>query len=148
MRWDSVLAEVLGDESGVTGVTLNSTTGNKISQLDVHGVFIAIGHDPNTAIINIQLDMEGGYNLVRGRLTGIATETSVPGVFAAGGGLIFRLFLFLFAHEGGLKGADAFAHGCADLGQAFGAEYQENHDDDNRQFRYPKWPNSHVYSSR
>ena len=84
VRWDSVLAEVLGDESGVTGVTLNNTTGNEISQLDVHGVFIAIGHDPNTAIFNNQLDMDGGYIRVRGGLNGNATETSVPGVFAAG----------------------------------------------------------------
>ena len=84
IRWDSVLAEVLGDESGVTGVTLNSATGKEITQLDVHGVFIAIGHDPNTAIFNNQLDMEGGYIRVRGGLSGNATETSVPGVFAAG----------------------------------------------------------------
>ena len=84
VRWNSVLAEVLGDESGVTGVTLNSATGEEITQLNVHGVFIAIGHDPNTAIFNNQLDMEGGYIRVRGGLSGNATETSVPGVFAAG----------------------------------------------------------------
>ena len=84
VRWDSVLAEVLGDESGVTGVTLSSATSSETSQLDVHGVFIAIGHDPNTAIFSNQLDMEGGYIRVRGGLDGNATETSVPGVFAAG----------------------------------------------------------------
>ena len=80
--WDSVLDEVVGDEHGVTGMRVASTKDDSRSQLDVHGVFIAIGHTPNTGIFEGQLDMDGGYIEV-GR-DEFATATSVPGVFAAG----------------------------------------------------------------
>ena len=75
---------MLGDASGVTGLRLQSTQGEAAAQLDVAGVFIAIGHKPNTDIFSGQLDMEGGYIQVRSGLAGEATLTSVPGVFAAG----------------------------------------------------------------
>ncbi len=82
--WNSILAEVLGDEQGVVGVTIQNTKSGKQRELGVHGVFIAIGHDPNTGIFAGQLDMEGGYLQVNGGLEGDATGTSIPGVFAAG----------------------------------------------------------------
>jgi thioredoxin reductase (NADPH) len=75
--------EILGDTSGVTGVRVKDTTG-KTRNIDVHGVFIAIGHAPNTAIFEGQLDMEHGYIKTRSGNQGNATATSVPGVFAAG----------------------------------------------------------------
>lgn len=79
-----VLDEVLGDQTGVTGVRLRHVETGETKSLDVSGVFIAIGHDPNTKIFEGQLDMQEGYILVRGGLEGMATATSVPGVFAAG----------------------------------------------------------------
>ena len=82
--WSTVLNEVLGDDSGVTGVVLKSTTSDDQSQLDVHGVFVAIGHDPNTGLFQDQLAMDEGYIRVHGGLEGNATATSVAGVFAAG----------------------------------------------------------------
>ena len=83
--WDHVLDEVLGDDSGVTGVRLRSTKDDSKSQeLDLSGVFIAIGHAPNTGIFEGQLEMENGYIVVRSGRHGDATATSVPGVFAAG----------------------------------------------------------------
>ena len=82
--WNSILAEVLGDEQGVVGVTIQNTKSGEQRELGVHGVFIAIGHDPNTEIFAGQLDMEGGYLQVNGGLEGDATGTSIPGVFAAG----------------------------------------------------------------
>lgn len=82
--WNHTLEEVLGDDSGVTGVRLASTQGGEEKQLDVHGVFIAIGHRPNTEIFAEQLDMRDGYITIKSGLTGGATSTSVPGVFAAG----------------------------------------------------------------
>jgi thioredoxin reductase (NADPH) len=82
--WNSILAEVLGDEQGVVGVTIQNTKSGEQRELGVHGVFIAIGHDPNTGIFAGQLDMEGGYLQVNGGLEGDATGTSIPGVFAAG----------------------------------------------------------------
>ncbi len=82
--WNSILAEVLGDEQGVVGVTIQNTKSGEQRELGVHGVFIAIGHDPNTGIFAGQLDMEGGYLQVKGGLEGDATGTSIPGVFAAG----------------------------------------------------------------
>jgi len=80
----SVLEEVLGDTSGVTGVRLKSTLDNSTRNLDVHGCFIAIGHQPNTGIFEGQLDMKDGYIITQSGLQGMATQTSVPGVFAAG----------------------------------------------------------------
>jgi thioredoxin reductase (NADPH) len=82
--WHHELDEVLGDEHGVTGVRLrHSKTGEK-RQVDVDGVFVAIGHTPNTAIFEGQIEMRGGYIVVRGGLDGFATATNVAGVFAAG----------------------------------------------------------------
>ena len=80
----SVLDEVLGDASGVTGVRLKSVQDNQIRELAVHGCFIAIGHQPNTSIFEGQLTMKDGYIVTQSGLQGMATQTSVPGVFAAG----------------------------------------------------------------
>jgi thioredoxin reductase (NADPH) len=82
--WNHQLDEVLGDDAGVTELRLKSTQDESTQQLDVHGVFIAIGHKPNTDLFAGQLEMNGGYLIVRSGLDGFATETSVPGVFAAG----------------------------------------------------------------
>ena len=82
--WNHRLDEVLGDEVGVTGLRVKSTKDNSQKQIDVHGVFIAIGHKPNTALFAGQLDMNNGYLIVRSGLDGFSTETSIPGVFAAG----------------------------------------------------------------
>jgi thioredoxin reductase (NADPH) len=81
--WNT-LDEVLGDASGVTGVRLKSTQGGATSELTVKGCFIAIGHQPNTDIFKGQLEMKDGYLLTQSGLNGMATMTSVPGVFAAG----------------------------------------------------------------
>ncbi len=78
------LEEVLGDEMGVTGVRLQNTQTNTITELPVMGVFIAIGHKPNTHIFEGQLKMEGGYLSVQSGTQGNATQTSVDGIFAAG----------------------------------------------------------------
>ena len=78
------LDEVLGDEMGVNGVRLKSTKGEAEEQLALQGVFIAIGHQPNTDIFKGQLDMNGGYLKVHSGTEGNATQTSIPGVFAAG----------------------------------------------------------------
>ena len=80
----STLDEVLGDESGVTGVRIRSTKDDRTSDLAVSGCFIAIGHQPNTDIFKGHLEMRDGYILTRSGLDGMATMTSVPGVFAAG----------------------------------------------------------------
>jgi thioredoxin reductase (NADPH) len=80
----SVLEEVLGDASGVTGVRLKNTQDNSTRELAVHGCFIAIGHQPNTQIFEGQLAMKDGYIITQSGLQGMATQTSVPGVFAAG----------------------------------------------------------------
>lgn len=82
--WNHQLDEVLGDDVGVTGLRLRSTADDSTQQIDVHGVFIAIGHKPNTDLFAGQLKMNGGYLIVRSGLEGFATETSIPGVFAAG----------------------------------------------------------------
>ena len=82
--WNQTLQEVLGDDSGVTGIqTLHKISG-ETTTLAVHGVFIAIGHTPNTEIFEGQLDMTNGYIEVHGGADGNATAASVPGVFAAG----------------------------------------------------------------
>jgi thioredoxin reductase (NADPH) len=78
------LDEVLGDDSGVTGVRLKSTNGGADSELKLTGCFIAIGHQPNTDIFKGQLEMQDGYLITKSGLSGMATMTSVPGVFAAG----------------------------------------------------------------
>lgn len=78
------LDEVLGDKSGVTGVRLKQVQDGRMQELPVHGCFIAIGHQPNTEIFQGQLEMNNGYIVTRSGLSGLATMTSVPGVFAAG----------------------------------------------------------------
>lgn len=78
------LDEVLGDDMGVTGVRLRDAASEATEQLDVAGVFIAIGHSPNTAIFGDQLELENGYIKVQSGIHGNATQTSIPGVFAAG----------------------------------------------------------------
>ena len=85
IMWDHTLDEVLGDDAGVTGARVKSTKDDNTKDLEVHGVFIAIGHKPNTDIFVDQLDMEYGYINTKGTNTdGFATQTSVAGVFAAG----------------------------------------------------------------
>ena len=85
IRWDSVLEEVLGDDSGVTGMRIRKVRNDGgTSDVDLHGVFIAIGHKPNTGLFDGQLDMKNGYIIVKSGIGGDATATSVPGVFAAG----------------------------------------------------------------
>jgi len=80
----STLDEVLGDASGVTGVRLRDARTGDTEELSLQGCFIAIGHEPNTAIFRGQVEMRNGYILTRAGLDGFATMTSVPGVFAAG----------------------------------------------------------------
>ncbi len=83
--WDHVVDEVLGDDAGVTGLRVRSTKDDtQTTDLALSGVFIAIGHSPNTSLFDGQLDMKNGYITVKAGLTGDATATSVPGVFAAG----------------------------------------------------------------
>jgi thioredoxin reductase (NADPH) len=82
--WDHNLDEVLGDDSGVTGIRIKSSKDDSTQQLDVQGVFVAIGHKPNTDIFVGQLDMKDGYIKIRSGIEGNATATSVAGVFAAG----------------------------------------------------------------
>ena len=76
--------QVLGDDSGVTGMRIKSTENDSTEDIDLHGVFIAIGHTPNTGIFEGQLEMKGGYIQVKSGLEGNATATSVDGVFASG----------------------------------------------------------------
>lgn len=82
--WNNTLDEVLGDDSGVTGARLKSSIDGSTQDIDVSGVFIAIGHKPNTDIFEGQLEMNNGYIIVKSGLAGDATATSIPGVFAAG----------------------------------------------------------------
>ena len=85
LHWHRTLDEVLGDESGVTGVRIRSTRDESaLEQIDLSGVFIAIGHKPNTDLFVNQLAMSGGYLTVHSGTEGGATHTSVEGVFAAG----------------------------------------------------------------
>ena len=84
LEWNHVLEEVLGDNTGVTGVRIKSTEDGSTKEIAAPGLFIAIGHSPNTGIFEGQLDMAGGYIQVQSGLAGNATATSVPGVFAAG----------------------------------------------------------------
>lgn len=84
IAWDSTLDEVLGDDNGVTGIRIKNVKTDETTEIEMHGVFIAIGHKPNTGIFAEQLKMQNGYIQVTGGIEGNATETSVPGVFAAG----------------------------------------------------------------
>lgn len=84
LELDSVIEEVLGDNSGVTGVRVRNVKTDATRPITVKGFFVAIGHTPNTAIFEGKLEMENGYIVTRGGREGLATATSVPGVFAAG----------------------------------------------------------------
>ena len=84
LKYNHTLDEVTGNDSGVTGLNIKSTIDGKVEALSVHGVFIAIGHKPNTGIFEGQLDMQNGYIKTKTGLEGMATATSAPGVFAAG----------------------------------------------------------------
>ena len=84
VEWNHTLDEVLGDNSGVTGVRIKNTAASGTKDLSLKGVFIAIGHTPNTQIFEGQLDMANGYIKTQGGSNGNATATSIPGVFAAG----------------------------------------------------------------
>jgi thioredoxin reductase (NADPH) len=84
LAWNHVVGEVLGDKSGVTGLRIKHARTGELKDLAVQGVFIAIGHAPNTGIFEGQLEMQNGYIVTRGGSQGNATATSVPGVFAAG----------------------------------------------------------------
>ncbi len=84
IKWHSTLDEVLGDKTGVTGMRIKSTKTGASEDVALQGVFIAIGHKPNTDIFAGQLNMEGGYIVTNGGRIGDATATSIPGVFAAG----------------------------------------------------------------
>jgi thioredoxin reductase (NADPH) len=82
--WNHTLEEVKGDDSGVTGLSLKSTQGEADKEIEVSGVFIAIGHKPNTDLFEDQLEMKNGYLVIKGGNEGNATAVTVPGVFAAG----------------------------------------------------------------
>jgi len=84
IEWNSTLDEVLGDKTGVTGMRIKSTVDDSTKDIDLAGVFIAIGHSPNTSIFGDQLEMSNGYVSVQAGTQGNATATSIPGIFAAG----------------------------------------------------------------
>ncbi|KAF3999162.1 thioredoxin-disulfide reductase [Glaciimonas immobilis] len=84
IQYNHTLEEVTGDTSGVTGMNIKSTVDGKVTSINLHGVFIAIGHKPNTSIFEGQLTMHNGYIKTKTGLEGMATATSIPGVFAAG----------------------------------------------------------------
>lgn len=84
IKWNHTLDEVVGDDSGVTGIKIKSMLNNEISSVALHGVFVAIGHKPNTAIFDGQLTMTNGYIKTKTGTEGMATATNIPGVFAAG----------------------------------------------------------------
>ncbi|QTR48796.1 thioredoxin-disulfide reductase [Candidatus Thiothrix anitrata] len=84
LMWNHTLDEVLGDKSGVTGIRIKHTTTDETQDIELHGIFVAIGHKPNTDIFNGQLDMHNGYLKVKSGTEGNATQTSIEGVFAAG----------------------------------------------------------------
>ncbi|CUI03930.1 thioredoxin-disulfide reductase [Massilia sp. P8910] len=84
IKYNHTLEEVIGNDSGVTGVHIKSTVDGAITPISVHGLFVAIGHKPNTSIFEGQLDMHNGYIKTRTGLEGMATATNIPGVFAAG----------------------------------------------------------------
>ena len=82
--WDHTVDEVLGDDSGVTGMRIRSLKTDATREIQLQGFFVAIGHTPNTSLFEGQLDMRNGYLTIKSGLEGNATATSVPGVFAAG----------------------------------------------------------------
>ena len=84
MEWNHTLDEVLGDDMGVTGMRIKNTQTGETKEIDLQGVFIAIGHTPNTSLFEGQLEMDNGYLIIKSGLGGNATATSIPGVFAAG----------------------------------------------------------------
>jgi len=84
IEWNHVLDEVLGDDSGVTGMRIRSTEDDSTRDIDLQGIFVAIGHKPNTSLFEDQLEMNGGYLKVKSGLEGNATQTSIEGIFAAG----------------------------------------------------------------
>ncbi len=84
IKWNHTLDEVTGDQSGVTGLRIKSTQTGETTNVELQGLFVAIGHKPNTDIFAGQLEMKNGYIITKGGLNGFATATSVPGVFAAG----------------------------------------------------------------
>lgn len=84
IAWNSVLDEVLGDDAGVTGMRIKNVKDDNATDLDLHGIFVAIGHKPNTQIFNDQLEMRDGYIKVQSGSDGNATATSIPGIFACG----------------------------------------------------------------
>ncbi|GAL21010.1 thioredoxin reductase [Vibrio maritimus] len=84
LHTDRTLEEVVGDDMGVTGIRIKDTQSDLVEQVDVMGAFIAIGHQPNTSLFEGQLEMNNGYIVVQSGLEGNATQTSIPGVYAAG----------------------------------------------------------------
>ena len=84
LHLDSTLEKIVGDNMGVTGLKLTGTNGNTDSEVTVDGVFIAIGHQPNTGIFEGQLEMGNGYLKIKSGIAGNATQTSIEGIFAAG----------------------------------------------------------------
>jgi thioredoxin reductase (NADPH) len=84
IEWHHVLDEVLGDNMGVTGMRIKDVRDGSTKEIVLDGVFVAIGHSPNTAIFEGQLEMQDGYLKTRGGSEGFVTQTSIPGVFAAG----------------------------------------------------------------
>ena len=84
IEWDSVLEEILGSDNGVTGIRIKNKNNDQAKNINVQGVFIAIGHQPNTAIFEGQLEMKNGYISLYPSGHGNATATSIPGIFAAG----------------------------------------------------------------
>lgn len=84
VKWNQTVDEITGDESGVTGVRIKSMLDNSLTSIPLHGIFVAIGHKPNTSIFDGQLDMHNGYIKTKAGTEGMATATNIPGVFAAG----------------------------------------------------------------
>ena len=84
IEWNHQVKEVTGDDMGVNGLTIESTQDGSVKQLDIMGLFVAIGHKPNTGLFDGQLNMKDGYIVVNSGLSGNATATSIEGVFAAG----------------------------------------------------------------
>ncbi|MDO8178290.1 MAG: thioredoxin-disulfide reductase [Undibacterium sp.] len=84
VKWNQTVDEVTGDDSGVTGIRIKSMLDDSVESISLHGIFIAIGHKPNTSIFDGQLDMHNGYIKTKTGTEGMATATNVPGVFAAG----------------------------------------------------------------
>jgi len=84
IKWNHILNEVIGNDMGVTGMRIKHVETNETAEIDLQGIFIAIGHTPNTEIFSNQLEMNNGYITIKSGLSGDCTATSVPGVFAAG----------------------------------------------------------------